>query len=118
MSCLVSLLHALLAVRDLTSPAVAPSGVQEIAGSLTSLLQAAAAGPRASADARERLTRAVAIIAPVAGCTLPPPPAEKVAAGSEAGKGEEEAPPAAAAGPQDPSSSKLQPLPDRQHLPR
>lgn len=95
------------------------SWVQETAGNLSSLLQAASAGPRASAETRERLARAMAHIGPVAAAALPPPAPETsdnvTASGSSDLKPSEEAATASAA-PLD--GGKLQPLADQHVLSR
>lgn len=46
---------------------------QEVASNLTSLLQAAAGGPRIEVETRERLTRAIGVFTPAANAVLPPP---------------------------------------------
>ena len=46
-------------------------GMQEIAGSLLSLLQAAAGSAQASAATKERLNRALQILSPIATASLP-----------------------------------------------
>lgn len=95
------------------------SWVQETAGNLSSLLQAASAGPRASAETRERLARAMAHIGPVAAAALPPPAPETsdnvTASGSSDLKPSEEAATVSAA-PLD--GGKLQPLADQHVLSR
>jgi hypothetical protein len=88
------------------------SWVQETAGNLSSLLQAASAGPRASAET-------MAHIGPVAAAALPPPAPETsdnvTASGSSDLKPSEEAATASAA-PLD--GGKLQPLADQHVLSR
>ena len=49
--------------------------MQEIAGSLLSLLQAATSSAQASAATRERLNRALQILSPIATASLPAEPA-------------------------------------------
>ncbi len=49
--------------------------VQEIAGSLMGLLQAAASSAQASAATKERLNRVVQTLSPIAASALPPEPA-------------------------------------------
>lgn len=104
-----------------------------MAGNLTALLQAAVAGPKASAESRERLNRAMALIGPVASSVLPPRaslPAEgtgvdgggSAAANSQADTGApvgQAAPDSqAVAEALDSSGGKLQPLPDMHVLSR
>ncbi len=89
--------------------------MQEIAGNLSSLLQAANAAPKASAEARERLARTMAHIGPVAAAVLPPPIIKTAEGSADEKPSEEEAGPASVA-PLD--GGKLQPSPDRHLLSR
>ncbi len=58
---------------------------QEVAANLAGLLQAAAAAPRAAADTRERLNRALQLVSPVASAALPAPAAGPAPAASQSG---------------------------------
>ena len=54
--------------------------MQEIAGSLLSLLQAATGSEQASVATKERLNRALQILSPIAMASLPPEPAPQSSA--------------------------------------
>jgi hypothetical protein len=60
-------------------------GLKEVAGNLAGLLRAAAGSPGASGETRERLTRALQLVSPVATAALPPPSAAAAIAPEAAG---------------------------------